>query len=286
MALPELFHTEPGVEIYQGDAFSIMARMPQTKRALVLTDPPYFEATHAGARTNKRASNKLVHFKSFSPLQTLEAFHLMAGLTDRWVVSFVDFHAMPYLNDQWRKMIDSLEFVGQQPTLPPDVLTQFIRADALAKKVRFLRHGVWVKNSTGMPQISGDRPGHGWEAIAFMHVRGLKPQWHGRGRDAVFYADVVRGGGKHPTQKPQQLLTELIGLLTNPGDTVIDPFMGSGATILTARALGRKAVGIEIDSKWCAHARDKLKQLQMPYADPKPRDRMTQMRLPVRGEDD
>lgn len=56
--------------------------------------------------------------------------------------------------------------------------------------------------------------------------------------------------GKHPTQKPVELMDYFIRVLSNPGDTVLDPFMGSGSTGVSALSLGRKFVGVEIDEHY------------------------------------
>jgi site-specific DNA-methyltransferase (adenine-specific) len=52
---------------------------------------------------------------------------------------------------------------------------------------------------------------------------------------------------EHPTQKPEKLLAKIILASTNPGDFVFDPFAGSGTTLVTAKKLGRKFAGIELD---------------------------------------
>ena len=57
--------------------------------------------------------------------------------------------------------------------------------------------------------------------------------------------------GKHPCEKPQDMLRHMIQCSTREGDTVLDPFAGSGATLLAAKSLGRKAVGIEMNEKYC-----------------------------------
>jgi DNA modification methylase len=54
----------------------------------------------------------------------------------------------------------------------------------------------------------------------------------------------------HPTQKPVALLEWLIATFTNPGDTVLDCFMGSGSTGIAARNLGRRFIGIEREEKF------------------------------------
>ncbi len=57
--------------------------------------------------------------------------------------------------------------------------------------------------------------------------------------------------GKHPTQKPLRLLYRIILASTDKGDTILDPFSGSGTTGIAANLLGRKYIGIEQDEKFC-----------------------------------
>jgi hypothetical protein len=65
---------------------------------------------------------------------------------------------------------------------------------------------------------------------------------------------------RHPTQKPIGLMRWLIERYTRPGDLVIDPYAGSGTTLLAAQDCGREAIGIEIDPGYCASAIDRLGQ--------------------------
>ncbi len=62
----------------------------------------------------------------------------------------------------------------------------------------------------------------------------------------------------HPTQKPEKLLAKLILASSNVGDTVFDPFLGSGSTSVTAKKLGRHYVGIEQNETYCAYAEKRL----------------------------
>lgn len=69
----------------------------------------------------------------------------------------------------------------------------------------------------------------------------------------------------HPTQKPEKLLAKIILASSNPGDMVLDPFAGSGTTMVVAKKLGRNFVGIEIDPVYCCLAE---KRLDLAEADP------------------
>ena len=68
----------------------------------------------------------------------------------------------------------------------------------------------------------------------------------------------------HPTQKPEELMIWCIEFADKHGDndTILDPFMGSGTTLVAAKQLGRKAIGIELEEKYCEIA---VKRLQQEY---------------------
>ena len=66
--------------------------------------------------------------------------------------------------------------------------------------------------------------------------------------------------GKHPCEKPEPLLAHMIRTSSRPGDLVLDPFSGSGSTGIAAKALGRRAVLIEQEERWCEHAARRLSQ--------------------------
>jgi site-specific DNA-methyltransferase (adenine-specific) len=62
----------------------------------------------------------------------------------------------------------------------------------------------------------------------------------------------------HPTQKPEKLLAKIILASSNPGDIILDPFLGSGTTSVVAKKLGRNFVGIEADNTYCCLAEKRL----------------------------
>lgn len=64
----------------------------------------------------------------------------------------------------------------------------------------------------------------------------------------------------HPTQKPTRLCRMLLSEFTTPTTTICDPYMGSGTTLRAAKDLGRKAIGIETQERYCEIAAQRLAQ--------------------------
>jgi site-specific DNA-methyltransferase (adenine-specific) len=193
--------------LYLADAFDIMPTLGQVDS--IITDPPYGPQTHAGAQTIKAGrAVPLVDFESFSEEQFIRFCTHAVTLAKRWVI----------MSCEWRYMV-SLEKAG----LP------------------LVRFGIWHKPN-GAPQFTGDRPGTGWEAIAILHREGKK-HWNGGGHQAVWACNIEPG--EHPTQKPLTMLRDWVHKFTDEGETVLDPFMGSGTTGVACMKLGRKFIGIE-----------------------------------------
>ena len=115
---------------------------------------------------------------------------------------------------------------------------------------------VWEKgNHIGMGDLSMPwKPNH-----EFIYVLGSGFSGH-RG-SAVLRVDALSPNfveQLHPTEKPEELLQAL--LVKCPPGNVIDPFMGSGTTLRAAKDLGRKAIGIEIEERYCEIAAKRLAQ--------------------------
>lgn len=69
---------------------------------------------------------------------------------------------------------------------------------------------------------------------------------------------VYSGNKAHPTEKAVDILTPLIDTFSKPGDVIVDPFAGSGSTLVAAALKGRRYLGIELDASYCQHAQSRL----------------------------
>jgi site-specific DNA-methyltransferase (adenine-specific) len=217
------YYEDASVTLYHGDCREVLPLCDGVDH--IITDPPYSDTTHDGARTGDSASaGVLVDFESVG-VEDVRAV-LASVSARRWAVLTVDWqHVLPLKNE------------------PP-------------KGWKFIRHGVWVKPN-GTPQFTGDRPAQGWEAIAILHadVAG-RMRWNGGGLPATFTQCKV--AGLHPTGKPEALLCDFVTLFTDEDDLILDPFAGSGTTLVAAKKLGRRAIGIEREEQYCEVAARRL----------------------------
>lgn len=227
------YYEQDGIAIYHGRCEDVLPCLDPVD--VVITDPPYSDRTHAGAMTNKRQNapngyrqggSKLINFDSWSDEQFIGFARQCLRVGRRWIVATCD-HRHAALTFDWPEHV---------------------------------RLGAWCKGAP-MPQISGDRPGSGHESLLILHNPGAK-RWNGGGRPAVYHADVLKDSRRVfiPTQKPDKLLKELISDFTDEGETILDPCMGSGTTLVNAQLLGRKAIGIERDEARCEVAVRRLSQ--------------------------
>jgi len=101
------------------------------------------------------------------------------------------------------------------------------------------------------------RPGH-WSKIegGFYRSEDGGP----RLVESIIYAQSCHGHAIHPTQKPEAIIRPLILYSVPEGGTVLDPFAGSGTTLVVARAEKRKAIGIEAREDYCKKIVERLSQ--------------------------
>lgn len=217
-----------GVALYHGDYHEILGALGPFDH--VITDPPYAEETHRDHLSSIATDRAPLNWSHLDPEAFRALCDRLTSLAARWVVMTCDYRQAP----------------------------------AVYHRPYFVRLGVWIKHN-GAPQFTGDRPGMGYEPILILHRAGAK-RWNGGGRHGVWHADAIHG--EHPTQKPERLLLALVSDFTDPGEMILDPFAGLGTTLVAAKRLGRKAIGIEREEKYCELAASRLSQGVLPLFEP------------------
>ena len=225
----EPIYTDDWVTLYHGDCLEVLPELGTVDH--VITDPPYSEHVHSkqwiGAALSegcKRTStaHASLGFAALDASTRQAVLGWMAVRARRWGLFFCDIESL----GGWRDAgtTDALDYV---------------------------RGCVWDKID-GAPQFTGDRPASGAEALACLHRKGKK-RWNGGGRRGVFRHRVngERGAKPHPTTKPLSLMRELVTLFTDEGETILDPFAGSGTTGRACKDLGRRCILIEREAKYC-----------------------------------
>jgi site-specific DNA-methyltransferase (adenine-specific) len=105
----------------------------------------------------------------------------------------------------------------------------------------------------------------GWyDQFDMILVRGKPTRWESNLWDGIR----LKGEGyffreehyDHPGYTPYALISKLVGLMAEPGQVVIDPFAGTGTTLVAAKSLGCHALGIELEQRWCDIASSRLCQ--------------------------
>ena len=224
------YYQDEQVTLQMMDCATVLAEIPDKSVDAVITDPPYSDRTHKQSKSNKGKGHwvKAINFDSITTDSLTNLLAEMGRVSKGWVIATLDYrHAIEY------------------DIAPPPGL-------------KVLRVGVWVKTNP-MPQISADRPGQGWEAICYMHRDDTKPKWNGGGRAGNYILPTAQNTG-HPTAKPLSMLEDIVAKFTAPGDTILDPFAGSGTTLRAAKNCGRKAIGVEISEPYCRIIKERLAQ--------------------------
>ena len=254
------YYDSDGITIFHGDCLDVLSTLETVDHAL--TDPPYARDVYArlsAPNSHARSADakdiglgrtmKLNNGARIAALVAGEIGHIdemldpvaveLARLVLRWALVFSDVETC----HRWRL---ALEGSG----------------------MRYVRTGAWVKPDP-MPQFSSDRPAVGFEPATICHAQG-KMRWNGGGKAATWTHNISKGEARpdHPCPKPLPLMRELVSLFTDPGDTILDPFMGSGTTLRAAKDLSRKAIGIEVEERYCEIAAKRMAQAVLPLDAP------------------
>lgn len=212
--------------LYHGNCLDIMPSLVCVDATM--TDPPYEDHMHdakskkkRSLRTDGHAELQELNFASINSIRQQVA-NEVTRLSNGWALIF----CTPEGVAPWR---DAIEVSG----------------------AKYKRACVWVKPDAA-PQFNGQGPAMGAEMFVSAWCGKGFSEWNGGGRRGVFTfpCNPSDRTGLHPAEKPVALMSELVTLFSNHGETVFDPFMGVGSTGVACAKYGRKFIGIEADKTY------------------------------------
>lgn len=232
---PTPYYSDEWVTLYHGDCREVLPMLPRGSVDLVLTDPPFFmPATHYQSRTQWQ--------RSWGDTSVLAAFW---GVVLDSVIPLMRAtgHLISFCNGD------------SYPVFYPEVYRRFDTMKCI----------VWDKGSIGMGRVWRNQHelllAARWETSTFVEIGGS--------RSDIIKAKIIPSSERtHPVEKPTSLLAPLIEPTTLPGALILDPFAGTGSTVLAARMAGRRSIGIEAEERYCEIAAKRLAQDVFDFAAP------------------
>lgn len=260
------YYSDSSVTIYLGDALDVLRELPPSSVDAVVTSPPYAEQRKA----------------------------LYGGIAEwyypDWTTMWMD-AARSALQPDSSVLINIREHVRDGGISDYVHKTRLLVRDDGWNEVDEL---IWVKPD-GPPVGRVDRPRRSWERVLwFSNSRTPRcyPRWDGRRSNRIGFiaseasrawlannqsdeleAGISRcpdfvvvsvgsgaNGIAHPAVYPSDVALWMMSLVTETQGTVLDPFMGSGTTLVAAKYSGRKAVGVETEERYCELAAKRFAQ--------------------------
>lgn len=223
--------------IYNGDCTVEMKKIANDSVDLILTDPPY------------NLGNFMIN-RSTNLAKMRENFFANAGWDN------LEF-------DEWVERMDSF-FEDAARIIKTGgsmiIFMSIIKVETIIKLAE--KHGFYYK-TTGIWHKLNPMPRNmnlhfvnsteAWIYFTYKKKTGTFNNENKMIHDFIETSVVSNGekkAGKHPTQKPIALLEHFVKLLSNEGDLVVDPFMGSGSTGVVCKKMGRNFVGVEFDKEY------------------------------------
>lgn len=225
--------------LYLGDCLELLPGLGRADHFIF--DPPYEASLHASKNSlkgRKHRNDGVAELKGldFAPIDEIreDVVAVCGDACDGWFIAFCTVEGAA----KWADCIN-------------------------ASPLKYKRACVWVKPDS-TPQLNGQGPAQGAEIFVCAWAGKGFARWNAGGKRGV-YTHLVnnpeRHGG-HPTEKPRRLMSEIIADFTKVGETICDPFMGSGTTGVAAVMANRQFIGIEKDGRYFEIACKRIEDAQ------------------------
>jgi site-specific DNA-methyltransferase (adenine-specific) len=226
-------YSEDNIQLFNKDCLDVLKQIPDNSIDLVVTDPPY-KVISGGNKSEKWKSgySKSVLFKN-----------------DGKIFDFNNIDFNDWIPEIYRILKPATHFYCMTNTINIAKILQ------VCEDVGFKLHNilVWEKNTANANR---------WymkncEFTLFFR-KGESKTINNPSSKMVHHFNNIIGNKTHPTEKPVELMKFYIENSSNIDDLVLDPFMGSGSTVIACKESNRKCIGIEIDTKYFDTAKDRL----------------------------
>lgn len=240
-----------------GDCFEVMPLLPRTFAQLVIADPPYNRRMDFGGGIFKKLGED--EYEEY---------------TDRWLSLLLPLMARGasiYVCCDWRCSGAIERALRRHFTVRNRITWQREKGRGAARNWKNAMEDIWFATLSDDYTFNLDAVRQRRRVIAPYREAGRPKDWRetgdGRFRDTCpsnFWDDItvpywsMAENTAHPTQKPEKLLAKLILASSNAGDTVFDPFSGSGSALVTAKKLGRRYTGVEINPQFAMWGEKRL----------------------------
>lgn len=241
--------------LYLGDCLEVMASIPSGSLDMIWTDPPYGHSNHDGDFNARLNNHREISSK---PIANDDA-------------------------DGMRRVVDGM-LIEAVRVLSPDCCccccccgggprpTFAWVADRMDREgLQFFHSVIWNKKNPGL----GWRYRRQHEMIMVAHRAGGKLLWADDDVAARNIFDMMPPRDRvHPNEKPLGLVQHFIKLHSTEGQAILDPFMGSGTTLVACAKMGRKGIGIELDPEYfdiaCRRVEEAYRQPDLLITPPQP----------------
>ena len=238
----------PEIRLYNEDCIAAMKKIEEKSISLIVTDPPY----NLGNFMKSRDTN-------LSKMR--DNFFGAAGWDD------MEF-------EEWKQSMDDFFSVASKVMRKGGTLIMFMAIIKVETIIRLAeKHGFYYK-TTGIWHKTNPMPRNmnlhfvnSTEAWIYFTYKTKTGTFNNSGaliHDFIETSVTPNGErrfGKHPTQKPESLMMHFVEVLSNDGDWVLDPFMGSGTTAVVAKEMGIKYIGFEICEEYVEIANKRLNSI-------------------------
>lgn len=254
--MSEMFYEDDLTKLIHADSFEYLDKMKSESIDVIFADPPYFLSgngiSNSGGKmvnVNKGEWDKSISIEekhAYNREWLKKCRRLLTKNGTIWVSGTLHniYSVGMALEQEGYKILNNITWQKLNP--PPNLST------------RYFTHStetiLWARKDD-----KDARHYYNYDLMKeFNHNKQMKDVWTGS-----LTKPSEKNFGKHPTQKPEYLLERIILASTQEGDTILDPFVGSGTTAVVAKKLNRQCIGIEKDDDYIELAKQRLMHTQM-----------------------